>query len=193
MLQKAAIFSCPCCGKQDPTLSFSFEDIGELFSNSEQELWEALTQYPGKTISRERIIMHLWGHKDDGGPDTAENIVAVILNRMRKKLEGLPVDIENTHGKGWRVVVRGAESHYVNVLDELGRIRKLDDLQEEVIGLAVSRASTKVEAARWLGMGETTLRDYLNGITRGGKTGVKRRIFYREHVRTMTPRGVSAR
>lgn len=53
------------------------------------------------TASHEQILSHLYGHRADGGPDTAEKWVEVYLHRLRRVLKPHRIEIQTLHRVGY--------------------------------------------------------------------------------------------
>lgn len=75
----------------------------------EQRLLRYLVAHANVALSREKILDHLW---TDSGDSVEENAVAVIIRRLREKLEddpARPVYIRNVYGAGYMWQEAGAE------------------------------------------------------------------------------------
>jgi DNA-binding response OmpR family regulator len=64
----------------------------------EFRLLEALASQPGQVLSRQRLVQLAWGRRVDPGT------VDVHVSRVRGKLRGSAVRIENVWGRGYRLV-----------------------------------------------------------------------------------------
>jgi DNA-binding response OmpR family regulator len=75
------------------------------FTPREFELLSILVTQPGRTVSKEEFLRHVW--KLEGEPGT--NFLQVHLSRMRPKLAAGGVRVETVSGRGYRMVVAGQE------------------------------------------------------------------------------------
>lgn len=77
---------------------------------TEVSMIAALMEAGGALVRHDRLIHRVWGHRDDGGPETAENILKVRIVCLRKKLRQIaaPVEIVNRHGVGYYLERRTA-------------------------------------------------------------------------------------
>lgn len=107
---------CPTCGQPvaeadtllvSPTgASVTRLGAGAVLTMSETTILAMMRKkYPAHAV-RESIILDLYGLRDE--PENAENTVRVLIHRLRHKLAPLGVDIENSHGFGYRLVFRDA-------------------------------------------------------------------------------------
>ena len=84
------------------TLSIG-NDIKKL-TRRESEILQYLTDRTGKLVKREEILVALWGENDYFKGRSLD----VFISKLRKALGSDPnVDIENYHGVGFKLVVRG--------------------------------------------------------------------------------------
>jgi len=62
---------------------------------------EILLRRKGQTVSRTMLIEHVWDYNFDG----MSNVVDVIINQLRKKLDhiGIPNIIKTAHGVGYKI------------------------------------------------------------------------------------------
>lgn len=175
-------FTCPFCGTCKPEFHARLEDVvigGEV----QNKLWSFLCERAGKFVSRERIILHLWGDDPDGPPLSADNIVSVMIYRLREDIKYTSFCIENEYSMGFRVMPRKAPVYYINILDEGGRVRDLNSIEEDVIRAAVNLCPNKRNAAYRLRIGYSTLRNYFkNGFNND------RKVMYRSYVKEIISR-----
>ena len=59
---------------------------------------EALMRSPGAVVSREQILEHAWGERED----PMSNTIDVLVSRLRQKL-GTPSRVETVRGLGYRL------------------------------------------------------------------------------------------
>ena len=67
----------------------------------ELDLLEYFVQRPDEVVSREDLLVHVWGYH----PDTLTRTVDSTLSRLRKKLESnpkRPIFFESVYGQGYR-------------------------------------------------------------------------------------------
>ena len=101
---------CPTCGAvlNEPDIRFD-ADTGIVvhgpsfacLTKTETDLFLALDRNRSRTLSRERIMTLLYGGQIDEEPDM--KIIDVLVCKIRRKLKGFPVLIENSWGRGYRL------------------------------------------------------------------------------------------
>lgn len=57
----------------------------------------------GRCVSLNEIIDMLYGNDPDGGPNNASNVIYTQMISLRRKFEVVGIEIENVHGRGYRV------------------------------------------------------------------------------------------
>lgn len=68
-----------------------------------------LIEADGATVRHAGMVGALWGHRWDGGPDAATDVVKVQMSRLRRALIdlGAPVRVRTVHGIGYQLVMEG--------------------------------------------------------------------------------------
>jgi len=72
-----------------------------IFTPTEWDIVEYLINKNGGVASIDAIHHWLYQLRPDGGADT--RIIAVMLTRIRKKIKGLGLNIQNVWGQGYRL------------------------------------------------------------------------------------------
>ncbi len=67
------------------------------FSSRELAVFEILLQRPGKVVSKEQLLDHMYGFDDDVG----QNAIEVLIHRLRKKIESYGLAIRTIRGLGY--------------------------------------------------------------------------------------------
>lgn len=82
------------------------DDVLVELTPTEFKLLVTLAEYPGRVLSREELLLHVWGYADgDGG-----RLVDVHVGRLRKKLAAAAVrdiQVRTARGFGYRLGVTG--------------------------------------------------------------------------------------
>ena len=89
------------CGnlRLDPARRTAWRDKSPLeLTAREFMILEALMRAPGAVVSREQILEHAWGERED----PMSNTIDVLVSRLRQKL-GAPSRIETVRGLGYRL------------------------------------------------------------------------------------------
>jgi DNA-binding response OmpR family regulator len=71
----------------------------------QMRLLERLLRADGRSVSTAQAEHAIWGHRPDGGPVTADNVVKVYVSRLRATLReiGAPVRIVSQWGQGYAI------------------------------------------------------------------------------------------
>jgi DNA-binding response OmpR family regulator len=77
-------------------------DKGERLTRSEFKIVNAMLD-AGKHVTTWKLMDALYGDRPDGGKDD-NNIVRVMLTRIREKLVRLGYDVHNVYGAGYTIV-----------------------------------------------------------------------------------------
>lgn len=105
--------TCPCCLRPLPG-SFVVDldtnharrwDLSIKLTPQAAELLHALCAANGRTVSRERLKIALWGHNDADWPDYPDNTLSIYVGRLRRMLQPLGVRIQTIHSTGVRAIV----------------------------------------------------------------------------------------
>lgn len=75
----------------------------------ERRLFQALADRFGFHMTRRELVENLYASRDDGGPETAENIIRVVACRLRKKLVATPYEIRSEYARGYALILKGGE------------------------------------------------------------------------------------
>lgn len=103
---------CPCCGNPCDPLTAIKAELQMTFRVRGVNLWpqelyilSALYRWDG-LVTNSRLIDVLYGDDPDGGPETADVVVKVVVSRIRKKIKkaGLHWTIETFAAQGYRLV-----------------------------------------------------------------------------------------
>lgn len=95
---------CPCCGQvwpADRSKAHAERVLASLtFAGPVQtRIIEHLTKNFGSWVHRKRLIDAVYHDDPDGGPDDANNCIAVTVNRIRHLIKPLGLVID---GEAWR-------------------------------------------------------------------------------------------
>lgn len=74
-------------------------------TETEFALHEKLVERPGHVVSRESLMVSLYGLRNDS-EEPLEKIIDVLACKARKKLKPLGISIENVWGRGYRLNYR---------------------------------------------------------------------------------------
>ena len=86
------------------SFSLSAKGATKKFTRRESEILQYLSDRTGNLVKREEILIALWGENDYFKGRSLD----VFISKLRKALSADPnVDIENYHGVGFKLVVRG--------------------------------------------------------------------------------------
>lgn len=89
---------CPCCGGNvsgySPELAIDSIGLGP----SEKPIARLLTKRFGQYVNTSELIGALYSGVKDGGPETARNVVNVLVHNIRKKYKPYGITIEKG---GW--------------------------------------------------------------------------------------------
>lgn len=81
-------------------LKLIFENADQSLTNKESELLKLLIEHKNQTISREKLLIALWGHNDYFKGRSMD----VFITRLRKYLSNdASIKITNVHGVGFRL------------------------------------------------------------------------------------------
>lgn len=75
------------------------------FTKLEATVFEAFLEKPGRVLSKTQLLDWVYSLTADDDPDI--KIVDVMVCKIRKKLEGMPVSIVTIWGQGYRLVKEG--------------------------------------------------------------------------------------
>lgn len=101
---------CPCCGQPLPEnppkvdLGLNIMVHGPSWiqlTPMEAVITHILLQHTPSPVVKEKLLYAIYGGAD--GPDDAEGCLRVQVYRLRKKLIGAGVFIDNIHGRGYRI------------------------------------------------------------------------------------------
>ncbi|QND53436.1 helix-turn-helix domain-containing protein [Phyllobacterium sp. 628] len=102
--------ACPCCGYDANNVTM--ESVTEYvhFTKTERKIFDFLCENFGKYVSATEIVEILYGDKEDGGPETAHTIIAVMINHIREKIQNHGLIIQGKIGlNGGRRLVWAAD------------------------------------------------------------------------------------
>lgn len=86
------------------TLSYAVQRKGKeiTLSNKEYALLEYLMRNPGRTLSKDAIISHVWDYDADVLPNTVEVYIGYLRNKIDKPFKG-PNLIHTIRGFGYKI------------------------------------------------------------------------------------------
>lgn len=108
--------ACPTCGQPLPEHGTVIDfDAGIIvrdgqfaaLTESEFALHTKLAEHPGRVVSRESLMVSLYGLRHDS-EEPLDKIIDVLACKARKKLKPLGIAIENVWGRGYRLNYRSA-------------------------------------------------------------------------------------
>lgn len=99
-MTEAAAVQCPCCHTVLTDVSTTI--VPGRLSDSERQLFDFLMEHVGQRVPTKRLVSHMYGWREDGGPQWADQTVRVLIHRLRKKLNGFPIAVVNEYG-GYRM------------------------------------------------------------------------------------------
>ncbi|MGV8856904.1 MAG: helix-turn-helix domain-containing protein [Devosia sp.] len=105
----AAPVPCPCCSRSLAAPTFDQVVFHLGVKSQESKILGALWQGKGLPVSTEQIFTAMYEDDRDGGPGPAKMYRAFqeSLSRLRKRLDGSGITIENViYRGGYRVVIR---------------------------------------------------------------------------------------
>ncbi|MBX9685521.1 MAG: response regulator transcription factor [Candidatus Obscuribacterales bacterium] len=81
------------------TVSRSISIAGEAveFSSRELAVFELLLQRPGRVVSKEQLLEHMYGFEEE----VSQNAVEVLIHRLRKKIESYGLSVRTIRGLGY--------------------------------------------------------------------------------------------
>ena len=85
---------CGKCGQLIPPPAALFEN-----APVRRRIYEAISRRPDG-ISRADVIAFVYGWQACGGPDSADTVVSVLVNKINRKLASLGTRIVSTRGPG---------------------------------------------------------------------------------------------
>lgn len=102
-------FCCPSCGGHIGTAAPLDQVVENITQPSRRLIMAMLAEKPGKAVYRERIINRMYGGRSDGGPDTADHVIAALVSQLRRQIEPFGWTITNSRGGAgnlaqWRLI-----------------------------------------------------------------------------------------
>lgn len=91
---------CTHCGA--PMGDFSDLDI-RAFTRTERRIIQALANSGNRHLSKNDLVQHVYFDDPNGGPDWAEQSIAVRMVSLRRKLEKMGWTIETRWGVGYQL------------------------------------------------------------------------------------------
>ncbi len=67
------------------------------FSSKELAVFELLLQRPGRVVSKEQLLDHMYGFEDE----VSQNAIEVLIHRLRKKIEPFGLFVRTIRGLGY--------------------------------------------------------------------------------------------
>ncbi len=99
-------FSCPCCGNTIATAA-PVDMVKDKISRGHNErIFSLLASRLGRFVSKDAIVEHIYGDDPDGGPDRADHVVSVLVNKLKNSIEPYGWTIKSI-GRG-----SGNKAHY---------------------------------------------------------------------------------
>jgi DNA-binding response OmpR family regulator len=106
--------TCPCCGQLSDSAPPFFVDEdnsavlvdGKTISMSPNQikLLSIMAKKHPHPAKKSGIIVSMYGDRADGGPLHAESIIGICIHKIREKLKGTPLRIENVWSVGYKFV-----------------------------------------------------------------------------------------
>lgn len=103
---------CPCCNQPTPTKGVMLSGgtvtrAGQSVKLTPHEaaIFGAVLKRAPEYVSTDRIISQMYGAHD--GPENENNVLAVLVSRMRHKISVLGLTIQSRYGRGYRLEVAG--------------------------------------------------------------------------------------
>jgi DNA-binding response OmpR family regulator len=101
---------CPCCGQPVETVRNPATVLALLpLSPQRRRLLDKLANRFGQFVTRQDLVNAIYADDVNGGPETADNHVSVMVHQLRKLMRDTPLLIDaNVGGHGgyrlvWRV------------------------------------------------------------------------------------------
>lgn len=87
------------------TTNYEVRRDGKLIQLSAKEfsLLEYLIRHPGKTLTKDQIINHVWNYESDILPNTVEVYIGYLRNKIDKPFKNSPSLIQTIRGFGYRL------------------------------------------------------------------------------------------
>lgn len=104
---------CPTCGNALPSSLFRVDDEARIvvsdgkfavMTDSEYAIFHTLYRSAGKVKSREQLLNAICSLIDEA-PEI--KIIDVYICKIRRKLAGMSLTIENVWGDGYRIILKG--------------------------------------------------------------------------------------
>lgn len=102
--------SCPCCGQDWPSaLSLDTKTAKRLaaelvlHTSTQRRVMGCLIARFGEFVPRVELIDAAYSDDPAGGPDNASNVIAVVVNQLRKKVGPFGLQIEGRPYYGSRL------------------------------------------------------------------------------------------
>jgi DNA-binding response OmpR family regulator len=90
--------TCPCCGGRISGTDLKTLLTAIRWTKTETRIIETLVGHPTRTFTRAQLADAVYADHADGGPDSAENVLSVLVGRIRKKLTGTGWTVTGRHG-----------------------------------------------------------------------------------------------
>ena len=114
---------CPTCGQRLPRVTVRIDAGAQIvvasgrytiLTETEFLIFEALYTAPGKTATREMLANGIYSLRPNDEPDL--KILDVYICKIRRKIEGMGIEIRTVWGQGWRMIVHeGADNGAQNI------------------------------------------------------------------------------
>jgi DNA-binding response OmpR family regulator len=77
--------------------SITISDEPVEFSSRELAVFELLLQRPGRVVSKEQLLEHMYGFEEE----VSQNAIEVLIHRLRKKIEPYGLAVRTIRGLGY--------------------------------------------------------------------------------------------
>lgn len=109
--RQSSLCACPTCGQTLPAHGTVIDyDAGIIvkdgqfaaLTESEFAVHAKLAERPGHVVSKETLMLSLYGMRNDS-EEPLEKIIDVLVCKARKKLKPLGIAIDTVWGRGYRL------------------------------------------------------------------------------------------
>lgn len=112
-------FSCPCCGGYIGEAAPIEMVVDAISPTVERAILIRLSKSLSRPVPRDTLIDFIYSDDRNGGPDNAQNVFAVSISRLRRRLAAFGWTIQTIGGGGGRGGV-GDGANYRLVPTEAG-------------------------------------------------------------------------
>ena len=107
MLHQLQAYSCPCCGGNIGSAVPVASILNMLSRGHQFTILQALSEKIGAPKAKADLMSLMFGGRKDGGPEYADNVVAIEIARLRVKIERYGWTIASARpGRGNKAIYR---------------------------------------------------------------------------------------